>query len=104
MNALLLLLAIYPLSYILRYLGGPFNVFGRIRHFFITRPKIGVQFLDMLNCPWCFGFNCGVLAFFLLSANPITFSALLLWGLLGSGMTAFGDAIYNKLTKEQEIK
>ena len=102
MNNILLILAIYSLSFFIRNLSGPYNIFGIFRNKILNNKYIGVQFYKLLECPWCLGFHCGYIIYILncLVFKEFSFILLILWGLVGSTVTAIFDSIFNKVQEE----
>lgn len=92
-------LAIYTLSFAIRNLSGPYNLFGIIRNKLMTLPVIGVFFYELLSCPFCIGFHCGYLIY-LLECSNFNFKFFVLWGLAGSTIVAIIDAILDRINRE----
>lgn len=92
-------LAIYSLSFYIRNLSGPFNIFGFIRNKLMTNSITGVFFYELLSCPFCIGFHCGY-AIYLLQCTSIQINYLILWGFAGSAIVALFDSILEKFNKE----
>ena len=87
------ILAIYALSFALRNLSGPWNIFGLTRNWVVQIPQIGTLFFELLSCPWCIGFHCGYVVY-IISFHDFSLSNLFIWALAGSAIVAFGDTIY----------
>lgn len=83
---------IYSISYFIRNLSGPFNIFGIIRNKLMNIPSIGVFFYELLNCPWCIGFHCGYLQY-LLTFDSFKFNDFIFWGLAGSSIVYLLDKL-----------
>ena len=101
-------MAIYALSYMIRNLSGPFDIFDKFRQKMIE--VSGPTFYNILNCSWCIGFYCGILVKFLYSFtfNPIT---LLISGLSGSFVVYALDIVFeliqslnNKFNMKDDVK
>ena len=89
---LIMILAIYSLSYFIRNLSGPFNIFDLIRNRLMRNEIIGVQIFKLLDCPYCLGFHCGYIIYFL-QCDKIYFNLFLIWGLTGSAVVAILDRL-----------
>ena len=90
------LLSIYTLSFFIRNLSGPFNLFGIIRNKLLSNKWFGVFFYELLNCPFCIGFHCGY-AIYILQYTNFNIKHFMLWALAGSTIVAIIDAIIQKL-------
>jgi hypothetical protein len=98
------ILAIYALSFVLRNLDGPFDLFSKARRWLFNNRIVGVFAFKLTQCPWCFGFHCGWLIGLLLQLAIFEFSfpLLILWGLAGSSIAVFGDIIYERLNSNDD--
>ncbi len=101
MSSIFYILAIYAVSYIIRNLSGPFNIFDLVRNQIVSNKYIGVFFYNLLSCPWCIGFYCGCFVY-LLSFSIFNVSGMLVWALAGSAVVAFLDIVYDNLINSQE--
>jgi len=99
MSIIISILAIYTLAFVARNISGPFNIFGLLRNKLVQSQHLGVFFYELLDCPWCSGFHAGYLIY-LLQFDSFDIRHLFLWGLAGSAITAFMDAILNKLNNQ----
>lgn len=100
---LIMILAVYSLSFYIRNLSGPFNIFGIIRNSLMRLPWLGVFFYQLLDCPWCLGWYMGC-AIYLLQSMQFSINLIILWGLAGSAIVAFLDVIYDYLISIRGIK
>jgi hypothetical protein len=89
-------LAIYSLSFYIRNLSGPYNIFGIWRSKLFTNPKVGVFFYELFSCPFCIGFHCGYIIY-TLQCSDFHFNLLILWGLAGSAVVAILDLVLERL-------
>lgn len=96
----ILILSIYALSFTIRNLPGPFNIFGILRNWFMRLPFfIGVFFYQLLECSWCVGFHSGYIVYAIYN-HHLYFSDFLIWGLAGAAISAIMDAALGKLSGE----
>lgn len=95
MLIILMIFAIYALSFLIRNSSGPLNLFGIIRNKLINNKYVGVFFYQLLSCPWCIGFHCGYIVY-ILQFRYFSSSEFFIWGLAGSSIVAFGDKIYDR--------
>jgi hypothetical protein len=93
--SLLYILAIWALSYWVRELTGPFNIFSYIRKA-ILHSFAGPAFYKLISCPFCLGFHIGWFVY-LLQVSSFDIRQFILFGLAGSAIVAFGDALFNKI-------
>jgi hypothetical protein len=94
---LIMILAIYSLSFFVRNSSGPFDIFSKLRSKLLKSSKLGVFFYELLSCPFCVGFHCGYVIY-TLQCIDFKFSLFILWGLAGSTVVAFFDSLFNKLS------
>lgn len=99
MEIIINILAIYALSYFIRNLSGPYNLFSLFRNKLMTFPLVGVFFYKLLDCPWCLGFHSGYMVYILESGADFKIKYLILWGLVGSSVVAIIDSIMEYLNK-----
>ena len=92
------ILAIYAISFIVRNISGPFDILSKIRNYLLAS-RAGVFFYELLNCPWCVGFHCGYIVYFLACLSFSTFSLpmMVIWAFAGSAIVAGGDMLYNAI-------
>jgi|SRR5579859_4900647 len=94
MSIIVLMMIIYSLSYIIRNLAGPFNLFSWIRNKLISNKLVGVFFYELLSCPWCIGFHCGYIVYIINTLN-LSISKCFLWGLFGSFICFLFDQLFD---------
>jgi hypothetical protein len=91
---LIMILAVYGLSYMLRNLNGPFNLIGIVRNKLIS---LHVFFYELLMCPWCFGTYMGIAVYLIatqLGTELFTTGGLMLWALAGSVIVPLMDELF----------
>jgi hypothetical protein len=92
MMYILMCLAIYSLSYYIRNLSGPFNMFGELRNKLMHNTLVGLFFYQLFSCSYCIGFHCGYLIY-LLQCTVFSVNYFILWGLIGSAVVALLDKL-----------
>ena len=90
---IIMIFAIYTLSFLIRNSSGPFNLFGLIRNKLVSNKYLGVFFYQLLTCPWCIGFHCGYIIY-ILQFTYFKTSDFFMWALAGSAIVALGDKLY----------
>lgn len=103
MNLLLSILAIYGLSYFIRNLSGPFNIFGLIRNYLLTNRFVGLFFYKLLDCPWCLGAHCGYLIY-IMNCEIFKIVDFFTWLLAGAAIVAILDLAINRLSNNLTIE
>lgn len=96
-----MLLAIYALSYWIRFLDGPFDWFLKVRLALIRNQYAGPFFYRLFECPWCFSAHCGYLIY-LLMMDHFSVRYFVLWTLVGSLVGYIGDRVVALLEKHTQ--
>lgn len=96
---ILILLAIFALSYGMRQIDGPWGILASTRNYLLQNRYVGVFFLKLFTCPFCMGFWSGIIAALL--SEEFRWNYLLLWGFAGSGLSFLSDLILDKLAKPE---
>jgi hypothetical protein len=96
MDILISLLAIFGLSYAIRQTDGPYGVIAWARNQLMQNKYVGVFFYQLLQCPLCTGFWCGI-AISLLQQDAPTLNKIALWGLSGAATSLILDAVLMRL-------
>jgi hypothetical protein len=99
MSVLFIILSMCSLSFFIKNLSGPFNIFGFIRNKILKNKYFGVHFYELLSCPWCIGFHSGYIIYLLLCIK-FNFITFIMFGLTGSCVTALCFQIMYRITRE----
>jgi hypothetical protein len=89
------LLSMVALSFFIKEISGPFNIFGYFRNILMRNKYIGTFFYKLLSCPFCLGFHAGYLVY-LLQCTNFDIRQFILYGLAGSTIVALSDLIFVK--------
>ena len=92
MNTIVLICAIYGLSFAIRQTDGPWDLIARWRNWMMRLPVIGVQFYKLLDCPYCTGFWAG-LGIYFLSQESYKLNWAICWGLAGASTNLILDGL-----------
>lgn len=57
------------ITYAVKNLNGPFNMFGIFRNFLFKIPILGVEFFSLFECSYCVGFHVGWITAMLFNFN-----------------------------------
>lgn len=90
MDIVLMLLCIAGLSFAIKQVDGPFDVFTKIRNLFARIPVVGPMFFHVLSCDFCLGLWSSVGLY--LATNAISS-----WSLGDLVVWAFGGGMFNLL-------
>lgn len=99
MSPLILLLAIYGLTFALRETDGPWDLLARGRNRLMRLPWLGVQVYKLLNCPFCTGWWAGLMVYGI-DSEPHQWNVAILWALAGGAGSLILDGILTRLHRE----
>lgn len=99
MSIIVSLLAIFGLSYAIRETDGPWGVIAWLRNKLMQNKHVGVFFYQLISCPFCTGFWCGI-AVYCLQASAWGVKETLVWGLTGAATSLILDAVLMRLWRE----
>lgn len=94
LNAILIIISMYGLSFILK----ESDIFSSVRNYLMRSKYAGVFFYGLFSCYACIGFWSGMFIFILDYAN-FFLSKILIWGFAGS---AISFIINNLLLQQNE--
>lgn len=98
MNIIILILAIFGLSFLIKESDGPWGIMNSIRHMLISNKYVGVFFYKLLSCYFCVGCHAGWIVYLLSEANP-NLNYFLIWTLTGGATSVILNALLEKLYK-----
>lgn len=90
------LLATYALVFLITQTEGPFGIISFIRNILMRNSIVGVFFYKLFECPFCLGFWCSILVYFL-HESVWQWNLVLFWGLTGAISSLILDSVITKL-------
>jgi hypothetical protein len=101
MEIVLMLLCIAGLSFAVKQLEGPFDIFSKARNLVARVPVVGPMFYHVLTCNFCLGVWSSVGLYLATNSfSSLSFSDLLIWA-CGGGMF---NAIFFKVMDKLDAK
>ncbi len=98
LDALIIILSIFGLSFFLRNSDGPFGIMSWLRNFLIRSKYFGVFFYKLFDCVFCTGCHVGWIVYLISqSINDWNIFSLILWIFAGGGISLLFDSVMNKL-------
>lgn len=99
MDIIFSLLAIFGLSFVIRQTDGPWGSIAWVRNKLMQNKYLGVFFYQLLECPFCTGWWCGIIVY-LLQESAWALNEIIMWGLTGAATCLILDAVLNRLWRE----
>jgi len=99
MNIIILLLASFGLTFLIRQSEGPFGIISWFRNKLMLIPHIGVFFYKLLECPYCTGFWCGIIVY-LINEKKYALNFLFLFALASAAACLIIDNMLSYFQRE----
>lgn len=96
MEILIILLAMFGLTFALKEIDGPFDLIVKFRSKLIQNQYVGVFFYKLFSCYFCTGFHGGWIIY-LLHEKVWHWNLLIIWGLAGGSISLIIDGLLTKL-------
>ena len=103
LSTIICLTAIFSLTFAMKELDGPLNIFNKVRLFLLGNKYVGVFFYHLFQCYFCLGTYSGMVIYLLHQHfQDISACDMILWGLAGSTISMVGNLLISRWSNNDQ--